>query len=344
MAAGVETVAQFSPPLARARRSAGSSRVSKGPTPMPLTYCAPVSRALLVIVPLVIVGAVAGATNAVGSAVQSPEGVVVARDGELFAVALANGAEVRLTTTRAWESAPAVSPDGQTIAYGRSPDRSKDPTLWTMRLDGSRQSSLRVAGGAPAWTPGGKAIYFVRGFCCEICANIWRTSATGRGTVRVTRGDDALDTDPAVSPNGRILAFGTGECEPGIPYGMVQMTLATRKTRGFPKLPSRLDGSFDPAWSPDGARIAFNTGLDNAPRVYVAGADGSGARPITRSGLFAHSPEWSPDGSLIVMIGDGKLSGDEEVYVIRPDGSGLRQLTRSKEREFSVAWLPRMPG
>ena len=92
------------------------------------------SRTFLAALAVVIAGVVAGVSSADGSLVQSPEGVVVARDGELFAVALATGAEVRLTTTRAWESAPAVSPDGQTIAYGRSPDRSKDPTLWTMGL------------------------------------------------------------------------------------------------------------------------------------------------------------------------------------------------------------------
>jgi len=213
-----------------------------------------------------------------------------------------------------------------------------------MRLDGTRQSSLRVAGGSPAWTPDGKSIYFSRGFCCEICAHLWRTSATGRGTVRMTRGDDVLNTDPAVSPDGKLLAFVTGECEPGIPDGMVQMTLATKKVRGFPKLPWRIDGSFDPSWSPDGTRIAFNTGLNNAARVYVANADGSDPRPITRPKLFASSPAWSPDGSLIAMIGSGKPLGNDEVYVSAPDGSGLRQVTRSREREWTVAWLLRMPG
>ena len=52
--------------------------------------------------------------------------------------------------------------------------------------------------------------------------------------------------------------------------------------------------------------IAFNTGADNAARVYVARADGSDARAITRPRLFASAPEWSPDGGLIAMIGAGK--------------------------------------
>jgi TolB protein len=214
-----------------------------------------------------------------------------------------------------------------------------------MQFDGSRQASLRVSGGSPAWTPDGKAIYFARGFFAdgESCANLWRTSATGGGTVRVTR-EDGLETNPAVSPDGRILAFEAGDCEPGIPEGLFQIWLATGKWRVFPKLPHNIDGGFDPSWAPDGLHIAFNTGREKAERVYVARADGSDARAITRPRLYASAPEWSPDGRLIAMIGAGKPSGNDEVYVIRPDGSGLRQLTRSKGRELSVAWLPRMPG
>lgn len=303
-----------------------------------------VARTSLAALALVIVGVIAGASGANGSIAQTAEGVVVARDGELFAVALTSRAEVRLTSTRAWERGPAVSPDGQTIVYERlASDRSKaQPTLWKMQLDGSGQSSLGVAGGSPAWAPGGKAIYFTRPFSSKTCdgANIWRTSATGRGSVRITRGD-RTDQNPAVSPDGRLLAFNTSECLPGAPYGMFQMTLATRKIKDFPRLRSSLELSYYPAWSPDGARIAFNTGVDNAfPHVYVARADGSGARGITRSGLGAYSPAWSPDGSLIAILGGRNY----DVYVIRPDGSGLQQITNSKGEESDVAWLPRMPG
>src|SRR5262245_49187165 len=127
------------------------------------------ARVRLVVLALVISAGISDARSADAWMAQSPEGLVVAREGDLYAVALATGDEVRLTRTRAWETAPAVSPDGQTIVYQRAPEQTREPTLWTMQFDGSRQSSLGVRGGDPDWTPSGNAIYFTRGFCCEIC-------------------------------------------------------------------------------------------------------------------------------------------------------------------------------
>ncbi|NIQ85809.1 MAG: hypothetical protein GTN83_13545, partial [Acidobacteria bacterium] len=47
--------------------------------------------------------------------------------------------------------------------------------------------------------------------------------------------------------------------------------------------------------SPDGGRLAF-TALD---RLWVANADGSGARRLTDSNASEHFPTWSPDGRWI---------------------------------------------
>ncbi len=283
--------------------------------------------------------ALTGASGSAGSSVQSSEGLIVARNGDLFAVSLADGHAVRLTKTRAWETAPAVSPDGTVVAYQHESKRTDPPQLWTMDTDGSRQAPLGVRGGSPTWTPDGKTLYFARDFCCEICANIWRVSADGRGAKAVTR-KTGLETSPAVSPDGRTLAFGTGDCEPGFPCCLVAMDLGTRRIRGLPKLPA-LEGGFEPTWAPDSRRIAFGAGVDAPARIYVARANGAAARPITPSRLYSRSPEWSPDGSLIAMIGGGS---EVDVYVVRPDGTGLRRVWHARDRAFSVDWLPTMPA
>jgi TolB protein len=84
-----------------------------------------------------------------------------------------------------------------------------------------------------------------------------------------------------------------------------------------------------PAWSPDGQRIAFLS----ATKLYVANADGSGHRTLTRlerDGGLA-SLAWSPDGRKLLFLvepinrGCGYCS---RLYVLNADGSGLRDVTR----------------
>src|SRR5215813_9151319 len=58
----------------------------------------------------------------------------------------------------------------------------------------------------------------------------------------------------------------------------------------------------EPAWSPDGTKIAFRGGRLNAATIYTMNADGTGLTQLT-SGPFRHRwPTWSPDGSLIAFV------------------------------------------
>src|SRR5262249_8487215 len=50
----------------------------------------------------------------------------------------------------------------------------------------------------------------------------------------------------------------------------------------------------DPAWSPDGTRVAFANATTGG--IYVMNADGSGVRRIAATG---ENPAWSPDGGSI---------------------------------------------
>ena len=81
----------------------------------------------------------------------------------------------------------------------------------------------------------------------------------------------------------------------------------------------------DPAWSPDGRRIAFSTGTVGNYSIRVARPDGTRERRLTRFGI---QPCWSADGSRIAFV-TGR-DGDAEIYVMRADGGGVRKVTRNR--------------
>jgi hypothetical protein len=91
----------------------------------------------------------------------------------------------------------------------------------------------------------------------------------------------------------------------------------------------------DASPSPDGRQLAF-TALN---RVYVSGADGSGARPLTPAAVNAHNPAWSPDGRWIAYV---TWEGDVgRVMRVRSDGRGAPEtLTRQGALFLSPAWSP----
>ena len=98
----------------------------------------------------------------------------------------------------------------------------------------------------------------------------------------------------------------------------------------------------DPAWSPDGSRIAYRGyyGLgDGEYDLYVVNGGGDGVRRLTH-GLNASDPSWSPDGSRIAF----DTSGNGSIDTIRPDGSGLRRLTAGVKPCFKPGSCPTNRG
>jgi hypothetical protein len=80
---------------------------------------------------------------------------------------------------------------------------------------------------------------------------------------------------------------------------------------------------YAPAWSPDGARIAFVTKGD----LWTADADGTHPARIAKD---ADQPAWSPNGRRIAFTRDGS------VHTIRADGSDDRRLAPGAH----PAWSP----
>jgi Tol biopolymer transport system component len=99
----------------------------------------------------------------------------------------------------------------------------------------------------------------------------------------------------------------------------------------------------EPAWSPDGTKLAFRRNVLNADGgaqgdIYVMNADGSGQRDITNNPDLEFRPAWSPDGTTIAF--DKTHDSNDDVYVVKADGTALTRLTTDDEPDLAPAWSP----
>jgi len=254
--------------------------------------------------------------------------------------------------------------------------------LMLATLDGRPPQTLTTEGadfsGVPA--PDGSKIAFARVTAKDKRAAILIGDLTTRSFQQVVA-PDGYARYPAWSPDGRQLAYTTAPERFGN-FRLAILDLATGQTR-FPgpdrvgwvtwspqgltyaarleseqaqdlflldshDVPRNLTNTSDveeefPAWSPDGARLAFvgsPAGAENLAQrqIFVIGADGGNRTQLT-SGAGAHSnPVWSPDGKWIAYLYQQPGSAIWQVWAMRADGSAPRQITSDSADKFYLAW------
>jgi gamma-glutamyltranspeptidase / glutathione hydrolase len=88
-------------------------------------------------------------------------------------------------------------------------------------------------------------------------------------------------------------------------------------------------GVQDPAWSPDGRRLAFSF-LD---QIWIADKDGGGARPLRADGTAVERhPAWSPDGKSIAFAEDS--GAGYVIVVVAADGTTRRAISGDGEARW----------
>lgn len=109
---------------------------------------------------------------------------------------------------------------------------------------------------------------------------------------------------------------------------------------GVTQLTNNSATDFDPAWSPDGTKIAFSSSRDgnSGRQIYVMNADGTGQTRLTNT--FDTNPAWSPDGTKIVFTSYRDGQPNAEIYAMNADGSGQTRLTNNGLLDFDPAWSP----
>ena len=243
------------------------------------------------------------------------------------------------------DSAPAVSPDGRTLAFVRTFKSDDIGDIYTVPLLGGNVTRLtndnHVIWGL-AWTRDSREIVFSserRGV-----PRLWRTAAAPRNsaiepTMVIEAGDDARF--PSIS-HGRSGAPGR------LVYQRYTRDFDIRRAEFVASGPSHeetLNASnqfipstrteYSPVFSPDDSKIAFISDRSGRLELWVCDADGSNPLKLTSfDGRRAILPQWSPDGQQILFSAITGINGTYESYAIRRAGGALKRLSPANDPEF----------
>jgi len=162
--------------------------------------------------------------------------------------------------------------------------------------------------------------------------DIYATSPDGRRQVRLTR-DSCPDETPAVSPDGRWVAFSADR------FGSYDLFVVRADGSAERRLTAAGVKETCPAWSPDGTGIAFLSQGGAGASIHVIDVDGSSKRQLQILSPINSCPAWSPDGSQITFVSEP--FGDPKIRGVSPDGGIERILFHLPFRSYEhVDWSP----
>jgi Tol biopolymer transport system component len=112
--------------------------------------------------------------------------------------------------------------------------------------------------------------------------------------------------------------------------------------KGLKEVAAGPDSEEQPDWSPDGGRVAWDSGSGEVGTysLWTANASGAGKVRLTHGVVFGEYPTWSPDGTRVVFSRYAPADGSYDIALMNADGTGLRKLTSGPEWDRFPAWTP----
>jgi dipeptidyl aminopeptidase/acylaminoacyl peptidase len=278
-----------------------------------------------------------------------------------------------------------LSPDGQWVAYTASVidsahDRAQGD-IWLARWDGTQ--SVRMTWGtddehSPSFVGDGSALAFLSSRGDDHDSDqLWIMPTHGGEAHKLTSVKDGVD-DYAWSPDGKRVVLALRDSTADVdsaPHPIVidryqfkedvqgyldnhreHLWLLDVASGALTQLTSGEHDEMMPAWSPDGASIAFVSKrqpdpdrTDNWDLYVMSPKSGAEERQLTRNDLDDNDPQWeshptwSPDSREIAFLEGGRDSliyyATQHLAVVAAAGGPVRVLTSSLDRNFvNPAW------
>ena len=162
---------------------------------------------------------------------------------------------------------------------------------------------------------------------------IWEMDYDGQNQHPVTH-LGSISLSPRISPDNTRLAFATLGREG---WAVRMYSLELGRMVSFPA--GTTGGSNQsPAWSGDGARIAFSSSRSGDPEIWVADATGGAPHKITFFKGPDTSPTWNPKTNAQIAWVSGR-TGLPQIYIMDQDGSNVRRMTDGGYA-VSPSWSP----
>ena len=233
-----------------------------------------------------------------------------------------------LTAYRGLESQPALSPEGNHVAFiwdGGMPGRAN---LYVRLVDGG--VPLLLAGDeipkiGPTWSPDAKRIAFLRGAAKPAIYLIPVLGGTERKLAElasISRGGAGGTPQLSWSPDGRFIAV-HGAAKEGEPIGTLLIPTEGGEPMRLTSLPPDYEAESFPAFSPDGTRLAFvrfRTLFNGAVFVLSLDRDGTakGApQALTPDDWIISGLDWWDNASLVFS---GRTGARDSLWKLAASG------------------------